>query len=89
MRFSIGLGQALVAWAAVVAVVMVVRQLALLWALTAATVAGVILLGQWHRRNDRRDAAAGAFTGVVLWPILIGLTIILVNVASMALSDFE
>ncbi|BBH64228.1 hypothetical protein ACTI_09130 [Actinoplanes sp. OR16] len=89
MRFTIGLGQALLVWAAVIAAAVAVRQQALLWALSAVAIVAVIILGQWHQRNARRDTAAGAFTGVVLWPVLIGLAIILINVISMTLSDFE
>jgi hypothetical protein len=88
-RFSIGLGQALLIWVAVVAAVPLVRQAVVMTVIAGAGLLSVILIGQLHRRQARHDSAVGAFTGAVLWPVLIGLTIALINVASMALSDFE
>ncbi|MBB2942342.1 heme O synthase-like polyprenyltransferase [Actinoplanes lutulentus] len=84
-----GLGQSLVVWVAVVVALAFTRQIAVAGALFGAGLLSVIVLGQWHRRHARRDTAAGAFTGAVLWPILIGLTIVLINIASMSLSDVE
>jgi hypothetical protein len=88
-RFPIGLGQALLVWIAVLATVPLVRQPVVATAAAVTGLISVILIGQWHRRHDRQDSAVGAFTGAVLWPILIGLAILLIHVTSMSLSDFE
>ncbi|MEU4556751.1 hypothetical protein AB0F72_00040 [Actinoplanes sp. NPDC023936] len=84
-----GLGQSLVVWLAVLLAMPLVRNAAVAWALFGAGLLSVILLGQWHQRQSRRDSAVGAFTGAVLWPALIGLAIAAINIVSMSLSDFE
>ncbi|BAL92110.1 hypothetical protein AMIS_68900 [Actinoplanes missouriensis 431] len=84
-----GLVQSLGIWLAVLLAMPFVRNVAVAWSLAGAGLLAVILLGQWHQRRSRRDSAVGAFTGAVLWPALIGLAIVVINIVSMSLSDFE
>ncbi|MBG0561525.1 hypothetical protein [Actinoplanes aureus] len=83
-RVAHGLAQTLAVWVAMTFVATLFP-----WAAIGAGLLSSILLGKWHQRHARRDTAVGAFTGVVLWPVLIGAALIAMNVASMAMSDFE
>ncbi|SNY42604.1 hypothetical protein [Paractinoplanes atraurantiacus] len=76
-----GLGQTAAIWAAVVIVALSVPDGAV--ALTGVLVGllACVVLGVWHRRRARADSAVGAFAGVVLWPVLIGATLIAINIA--------
>ncbi|XVU21715.1 hypothetical protein ACQPZJ_31135 [Actinoplanes sp. CA-054009] len=76
-----GLGQTLVIWAAVVVVVVAVPHGAIALAGLLAGLLGSLVLGVWHKRRERADSAVGAFTGVVLWPVVIGAALIAVNIA--------
>ncbi|MEV6346124.1 hypothetical protein [Actinoplanes sp. NPDC051851] len=88
-RFIIGFGQAFAVWAVALAVVFLFRYVALGWSCLAAAVVGVILIGQWHQRHARRDSAVGAFSGALLWPVLIGVGILAIDFVSLLTSDFE
>ena len=88
-RFLIGFGQALAVWLTVVLVAVVVSDPAVAWAGFGAGVLACLLLGTRHQRHARSGSAAGAFTGVVLWPALIGLAIALINIVSLSLSTVE
>ncbi|MBM2617752.1 hypothetical protein JIG36_19530 [Actinoplanes sp. LDG1-06] len=89
MRLVHGLGQALAVWVAVLLVVLLVPRLAVLWVSLGIGLVSVILLGQWHRRRSRPDAAVGAFAGAVLWPVLIGAALIAINIVSSSMSAYE
>ncbi|XVV08907.1 hypothetical protein ACQP2X_29140 [Actinoplanes sp. CA-131856] len=77
-----GLGQTLAIWAAVVAVVMAVPHGAVALTSILTGLLACVVLGVWHKRRARADNAVGAFTGVVLWPVLIGAALIAVNIAA-------
>jgi hypothetical protein len=47
------------------------------------------VLGTWHGRQSRRDTAIGAYLGAGLWPLLTGVTVVVINAVSTSLSDFE
>jgi thiol:disulfide interchange protein len=79
-RFGVGLGQALAIWLAVPVLVAFVRHLAVAWSGVVVALVACVLLGQWHQRRARADAAVGAFTGAVLWPVLIGAAIIAIGI---------
>lgn len=81
--------QALALWLVALLPVPFVRHVALMWACVAVAVVSTILLGQWHQRHARPDTAVGAFVGAVLWPALTGVSLIVINIISAALSDFE
>jgi hypothetical protein len=88
-RIVHGLAQTAVVWIAVVVAVLSVRSLAAMWAGICLGLLGGLVLGTWHRRRDRDDSAVGAFTGVVLWPLLIGAALIAVNVVAASGSPYE
>ena len=88
-RLAAGLGQTLAAWLAVVLVALLVRHAAVAWAAFGAGVLACLLLGTRHRRHSRPDSATGAFTGLVLWPVVIGATVAAVNIASLSMSTVE
>ncbi len=67
----------------------VARHVAVAWGCVVAGLLTVVLLGRWHQRRSRPDTAVGAFTGAVLWPVVLGATLIAINVVSASLSDFE
>lgn len=88
-RIVHGLAQTLAAWLAASFVAWLITHPAVPWVWAGAGLLSSLLLGKWHQRNARRDAAVGAFTGAVLWPVLIGAALIAINAASMIMYDFE
>ena len=86
-HFAAGLGQALGVWLAVLAVLPFVRQAPLAWAGLCSALVACVLLGQWHQRRARPDSAVGAFTGSVLWPVLLGAVILAVNIVAESRSE--
>src|SRR4051812_37659548 len=85
-----GLAQALAVWlAASSAALFVARSVAVAWAFVGVGLLATVVLGQWHKRRSRPDTAVGVFAGAVLWPVVLGLTLIAITVVSTALSDFE
>jgi len=88
-HFAAGFGQALAVWLTVVVVVVLVRDATVAWAGFGAGVLACLLLGVRHQRHARSGSATGAFTGVVLWPFLIGVTVAVVNIVSLASSTAE
>jgi hypothetical protein len=87
-RFVHGLGQALAGWLTVVLLVLFLRNQAIAWAGCVVAVVSCVLLGQWHQRRGRADTAVGAFSGAVLWPVVIGAALIAINVADQ-MSGYE
>ncbi|MEV4349142.1 hypothetical protein AB0J83_32190 [Actinoplanes sp. NPDC049596] len=77
-----GLTQTLAVWAVVVAVVLLVPTAAAAWTALVVGLLGALTLGTWHKRRRRADTAVGAFTGVVLWPVLFGAALIAINIAA-------
>jgi hypothetical protein len=88
-HFASGLGQALAVWLAVVLVGLLVPDATVAWVALGAGVLGCLLLGTRHRRRARVDSATGAFTGVVLWPLVIGVALAAISIASLSLSTVE
>jgi hypothetical protein len=86
-RFGVGLGQALVIWLSTLVLIAVVRHVAVAWSGVVAALLAGVLLGQWHQRRARPDSAVGAFTGAVLWPLLIGATIIVIGIVAESRSE--
>ena len=84
-----GLLQALALWVIALVVVPFVRHFALLWASLSVALLSSLLLGQGYRRHARRDTAIGVFTGAALWPVVIGASVIAINIVSTARSDVE
>ena len=81
-RFGAGLGQALIVWLSPLVLGAFVRQLAVAWTGVVVALVACVLLGQWHQRRGRSDSAVGAFTGAVLWPVLIGAAIITIGIVA-------
>ncbi len=81
-RFVYGLGQTLAVWLAVVLVVPIGRSLAAATVCLSAGLLTCIVLGKWHQRRARADSAVGAFTGVVLWPLLTGAVVMAITIVS-------
>lgn len=88
-HLSHGLGKTAAIWLAVVLLALLVPRAAVLWSGIGAALLASVLLGKWHARRQRADTAVGAFTGVVLWPALIGVAIIAINAVSASLSPYE
>ena len=84
-----GLSQTLSVWLTVSLLIWLLPHVAVPWAGIGLGVLSCILLGQWHRRRGRVDAAVGAFTGVVLWPVIIGVAIIVIGIVSDYRSAYE
>ena len=81
-RFGVGLAQALAVWLSPLVLVAFVRHLAVAWTSVVVALVACVLLGQRHQRRGRADSAAGAFTGAVLWPVLIGAAIITIGIVA-------
>ncbi|MEU8818946.1 hypothetical protein [Actinoplanes sp. NPDC048796] len=79
---GVGLGQTAAIWVAVVVVALSVRNSAVALTAMTAGLLGCVVLGVWHKRRARADNAVGAFTGVVLWPVLIGAALAAVNIVA-------
>jgi hypothetical protein len=86
-RFGVGLAQALVVWLAPLVLAAFVRHPAAAWAGVGMALVVCVLLGQWHQRRGRADSAVGAFTGAVLWPVLIGAAIIAIGIVAESRSE--
>ena len=81
-RVGYGLAQALAIWLALLAGTAAVREPAFAWGAVCAGGVLCVLLGQWHRRRGRADTAVGAFTGVLLWPLLIAGCLLAVGIVA-------
>jgi hypothetical protein len=81
-RFGAGMVQALGIWLVAMAGVWLVRQVAVAWAGVVVALLACVLLGQWHNRRSRPDSAVGAFTGAVLWPVLLALAVIIIGIVA-------
>ncbi|WP_328471038.1 hypothetical protein OHA21_06195 [Actinoplanes sp. NBC_00393] len=88
-RLIHGLAQTLAVWLTAALAVLLVPHPAAAWAGIGVGLVASVLLGQWHQRRSRADTAVGAFTGAGLWPILIAITLIAINIVSMSTSDYE
>jgi hypothetical protein len=86
-RFGAGLAQALGVWLSAMVVAGLVRHLAVAWTGAVVALLACVLLGQWHQRRARPDSAVGAFTGAVLWPVLLGLAVIVIGIVAESRSE--
>lgn len=83
------MSQTLGIWLTVSLLIWLWPHVAIPWAGAGLGVLSCVLLGQWHRRRGRVDTAVGAFTGTVLWPVIIGVAVILIGIVSDYRSDYE
>lgn len=83
-----GVWQSLGIWSAMSLVIVLVPHVAIPWAAVISGVLSCVLLGHWHRRRGRADTAVGAYTGSVLWPVIIGLAVILIGIVSESRSVY-
>ncbi|MEU4427578.1 hypothetical protein AB0F81_43720 [Actinoplanes sp. NPDC024001] len=88
-RISLGLAQSFAIWLLIVLAAALITHPLVPWVAVTAGVLSCVLLGKWHQRRSRPDSAVGAFTGAGLWLLLLGLLLLALNLASMALHDFE
>ncbi|GAB1690223.1 hypothetical protein [Krasilnikovia sp. M28-CT-15] len=88
-RFVSGLGQALAVWLVMVPIVLFVPNVAVAWTLFVAGLLACVVLGKRHRWQGRADSAIGAFTGAVLWPLIIGAAVIAIDIVSEYGSPYE
>jgi hypothetical protein len=88
-RLRTGLAHSLAVWLIAFTTMYLAPSLAAMWAFFGAGLLAVLLLAARHRRHQRPDSAVGVYTGAVLWPLLLGATLIAVNIASMSLSAYE
>ncbi|WP_169792475.1 hypothetical protein [Actinoplanes rectilineatus] len=85
----LGMTQALAIWIVAAAGLLLVPNPVAAGAFLGGALLACLILGAWHRRSGRADTSVGAYAGLILWPVALGLTLLLINVASTSTSSFE